>query len=106
MDTEIFTCKSCGAVGPHKCPGPLHYTPPKENTSDNNGGPTDYYRIDPSWKMAQDVIESREMNFSQGNIFKAAFTFNVGRHDASNYERELNKIIYFAQRELDKIKEN
>lgn len=72
-------------------------------SSDNNGGPTDYYRIDPSWTMAQDIIESRRMNFSQGNILKAAFTFNCGRHSSTNYERELNKIIYFAQRELDLI---
>lgn len=73
--------------------------------SRNNGGDTDYYRILENWKFAQDVIEARNMNFSQGNIFKAAFTFNVGRHDASNYERELNKIIWFAQRELERIKE-
>ena len=76
------------------------------DTSANNGGETDYYRIDPSWSMAQDIIEARGMNYSQGNIFKAAFTFNTGRHAASTYERELNKIIYFAQRELDALKEN
>lgn len=74
-----------------------------DTSSDNNGGATDYYRIDPSWVMAQDIIEVRDMNYSQGNIFKVAFTFNIGRHDASNYERELNKIIYFAQRELDQL---
>ena len=70
---------------------------------DNNGGSTDYYKIDPSWKYLQDVIEDRDLNFSQGNILKAAFTFNVGRHEASNYERELNKIIWFAQRELSRL---
>jgi len=75
------------------------------DTSANNGGATDYYRIDPSWSMAQDIIEARSMNYSQGNIFKAAFTFNTGRHAASTYERELNKIIYFAQRELDLLKD-
>lgn len=73
-------------------------------SSDNNGGTTDYYNIDPSWKTAQDIIESREMNFAQGNIFKAAFAFNVGRHKASTYERELNKIAWFVSRELERIK--
>lgn len=77
-----------------------------EDSSDNNGGSTDYYRIKDSWSMAQDVIEDRVMNYSQGNIFKVAFCFNQGRHDATSYERELNKIIYFAQRELDRIKGN
>ena len=72
--------------------------------SKNNGGDTDYYKIKEEWEFAQDIIEDREMNFSQGNIFKAAFTFNVGRHDASNYERELNKIIWFANRELERMK--
>ena len=75
----------------------------KSAKSSNNGGDTDYYRINPDWKMAQDIIEARNMNFSQGNILKAAFTFNIGRHDASTYERELNKIIYFANRELERI---
>ena len=73
--------------------------------SENNGGATDYYRINENWKFAQDIIEDRNMNFSQGNIFKAAFAFNIGRHKASDYERELNKIIWFAQRELERIKD-
>ena len=69
----------------------------------NNGGDTDYYNVEKKWKNAQDIIEDRKMNFAQGNIFKSAFTFNKGRHDATSYERELNKIIWFAQRELNKI---
>lgn len=69
----------------------------------NNGGSTDYYKFHPAWTDCQDVIEARSMNFSQGNIFKVAFCFNVGRHSAVTYERELNKIIWFAQRELDRL---
>lgn len=65
----------------------------------NNGGETDYYYIPAGAVMAQDIIEHREMNFAQGNIFKAAFTFNVGRHDSTDEIRELNKIIYFAERQ-------
>lgn len=73
-------------------------------SSENNGGSTDYYRLKKWWRMAQDIIEARKMNFAQGNIFKAAFTFNTGRHDGTNYERELNKIIYFCKREKKRIK--
>lgn len=69
----------------------------------NNGGSTDYYKFQPDWNECQDIIESRKMNFSQGNIFKSAFCFNVGRHNATDYKRELNKIVYFAQRELERI---
>ena len=74
--------------------------------SQNNGGNTDYYNLKSDWRTVQDIIEDRGMNFSQGNIFKVAATFNVGRHDATNYERELNKIIWFARRELKRIKKD
>jgi len=74
------------------------------DTTVNNGGPTHYYDLDPSWKGAGDIIEGRGMNFNQGTIFKAAFCFNIGRHKATDYERELNKIIYFAKRELAWLK--
>lgn len=70
----------------------------------NCGGSTDYYKIG-NYKDLQDIIENRNMNFAQGNILKAAFCFNVGRHEGTSYERELNKIIYFAERELKRIKE-
>lgn len=72
----------------------------------NNGGSTDYYKFNPEWKDCQDVIEDRKMNFAQGNIFKVAFCFNQGRHEASNYKRELNKIAWFVDRELNRIKVN
>ena len=71
----------------------------------NNGGSTDYYKCQ-GMKDLQDIIENRNMNFAQGNILKAAFCFNVGRHEGTSYERELNKIIYFANRELQRIKNN
>lgn len=75
-----------------------------DDNSINNGGSTDYYKFKENWKECQDIIEDREMNFSQGNIFKSAFCFNIGRHSATDYTRELNKIIYFANRELERVK--
>ena len=70
----------------------------------NNGGSTDYYKFEPEWKECADIIEARVMNYNQGNIFKSAFCFNVGRHSGTDDERELNKIIYFTERELQRIK--
>ncbi len=70
----------------------------------NNGGDTDYYQFKKGWKDAMDIVEDREMNYAQGNIFKVAITFNMGRHDGTDYERELNKIIFFAEREKSRIK--
>lgn len=75
----------------------------RERSSVNNGGTTDYYQFDPQWKQVQDIIEARGMNFSQGNILKAAFCFNTYRHGGTNYERELNKIIWFCKRELQRL---
>ena len=74
-------------------------------SAENNGGSTSYYKMNRKWKDAMDVVEARSMNYSQGNIFKVAFTFNIGRHDGTHYERELNKIVYFANRELERIKQ-
>lgn len=70
----------------------------------NNGGSTDYYKIKSEWKDLQDIIEDRNMSYSQANILKVAFTFNVGRHEGTDAIRDLNKIIYFAQRELNRLK--
>ncbi len=74
-----------------------------ETKEENNGGSTDYYKFKPEWKDCQDIIEDRKMTFAQGNIFKAAFCFNIQRHDGSTPERELNKIIWFAKRLLDEL---
>lgn len=76
-----------------------------KETSHNNGGSTDYYKFNSSWKECGDIIEARNMNYNQGNIFKASFCFNIGRHGGTDYERELNKIIYFTNRELNKLKQ-
>lgn len=74
-----------------------------EEKGHNNGGSTDYYKLKKEWKDCSDIMEDRAMNYNQGNIFKSAFCFNVGRHDGTDYERELNKIVYFAERELKRI---
>ena len=69
----------------------------------NNGGPTDYYDFQEGWDGCGSIIEGRKMNFNQGTILKAAFCFNVGRHAATDEVRELNKIVYYAKRELQRI---
>ena len=74
------------------------------NNSENNGGNTDYYKIEQEWTTLNDIIEASGMSFAQGNILKAAFTLNTSRHKGTHTERELNKIIYYATRELDKLR--
>jgi hypothetical protein len=72
--------------------------------AENNGGHTDYYDIPEGVLILQDYIEMQCMNFNQGNIIKAAWCLNTGRHSGTDYERELNKIIWCANRELKRIK--
>ena len=74
------------------------------SNSENNGGNTDYYKIQPEWTTLNDVIEARDMSFAQGNILKSAFTLNTSRHKGTHTERELNKIIYYAERLLRQLK--
>lgn len=85
-----------------KTKGKINYE--KQTKSTNNGGSTDYYKFNKDWVDLQDVIEERNLNFAQGNILKAAWCLGSNRHAGTNYERELNKIIWFCQRELDRIR--
>ena len=73
----------------------------------NNGGKTDYYQLSSApfpIKDFDDFAEWRQLNGNQFNIGKVAWTFNVGRHSGTDYQRDLNKIIHYAQRELERLK--
>ena len=77
------------------------------HSSLNNGGKTDYYQLGSApfqIKDFDDFAEWRNMNGNQFNMGKVMWTFNVGRHNGTDYERDLNKIIHYAQRELLRIK--
>lgn len=76
---------------------------PTTDDTINNGGSTDYYKINPNWKDLQDIIEDRDMNYAQANLLKVAFTFNKGRHEGTDELREINKVIYFAERIKNEI---
>ncbi|MGL5050675.1 MAG: hypothetical protein ACRC6E_08645, partial [Fusobacteriaceae bacterium] len=69
----------------------------------NNGGSTDYYSVPMNAKDLQDLIEYKEMNFSIGNIFKACYRMGACGH--SDRVRDLNKIVWFAQRELARLEQ-
>lgn len=74
----------------------------EEDNSVNNGGSTDYYKLPAGAKDVQDLIEYKNMNFAIGNCFKALYRLGDCNH--SDKERDLNKIIWFAQRELNLLK--
>ena len=79
----------------------------KIDSSINNGGKTDYYQLKNAPFLINDFddfAEWRGLNGSQFNMGKAMWTFNTGRHSGTNYERDLNKIIHYANRELLRLK--
>lgn len=101
---EIGKCSVCGrynspTTGVCNCANKV-LTP----TSTNNGGTTDYYAVPSSVSTLQDLIELKSMNFAQGNIFKAVYRLNDPHH--SDAIRDLNKIIWFAQRELSRLQKD
>ncbi len=74
-----------------------------EKHSKVKGGSTpEQYSFPAESKELQDLIEYRNMIFAVGNIFKACY--RLGQKDGVSEEYDLNKIIFFAKRELERIK--
>ena len=65
----------------------------------SDGGFSSYYELPPNCIQVQDIISGQDMTFSQGNIFKAAYRWDKKPDLIYN----LNKIIWFAQYELNRI---
>ena len=67
----------------------------------SDGWDTDYYQLPEGAKELQDLIEHKAMNFARGNIFKAAY--RLGGKTGTSAAYDLNKIIWYAQRELARL---
>lgn len=90
-----------------------------EGNGEHSGGSVDYYklRVEHPTHMAEpydvecnDIIEALEMDYAEGNVFKALWRTAAARkgkmkrgHDAK-YDAE--KIIFFGQRLLERAKRN
>lgn len=68
------------------------------------GWASSYYELPEGATELMDLIEYRGMSFAVGNIFKAAY--RLGNKEGTTAEYDLRKIIWFAQRELDRIQRN
>lgn len=69
--------------------------------SNNRGSCPEQYRLPSGALELQDLIEYRHMNFAVGNIFKSCY--RMGHCDHSTVVRDLQKILWFARRELDRV---
>lgn len=74
----------------------------KEDKIVSDGKATAYYDFPVGAVTLNDIIEYKEMSFARGNIFKAAY--RLGEKDGIDDEYDLNKIIYYAERMLNVIK--
>lgn len=62
----------------------------------SDGGSTSYYEIPSGATELNDLIEFKNMNFAQGNIFKACY--RLGEKQDTDIIYDLKKIIFFANR--------
>lgn len=67
----------------------------------SDGGSSNYYAIPANAKDLQDLIEFKRMEFGLANIFKAVYRF--GEKSGTDKRYDMNKIIWFAQRELKRL---
>ena len=73
----------------------------KERLEEPGGSTPSQYGLPPGATDIMDLIEYRKMNFAIGNILKACY--RLGNCSHSDKLRDLRKIIWFSQRELDRI---
>jgi hypothetical protein len=67
----------------------------------NTGWSSSYYELPENAEELQDLIEFKNMNFALGNIFKACY--RMGDKAGTSEVYDLNKIIFYAERELRRI---
>ncbi len=68
----------------------------------SDGSSTSYYKIPEGCTDLIDLIELKNMNFAIGNIFKACF--RLGEKAGNDNMYDLNKIRFFVDREIERVK--
>jgi len=89
-DPELYTYKN-----------PLHLSKPIEKKEHSDGTSADYYKIPTNAKQLQDLISYKDMNAQMGEIFRAVFRYGEVAH--SKKLRDINKIIFYALAEKERL---
>lgn len=79
----------------------LTKTKVNSTVSMSNGSTADYYELPAGAKELQDLISAHNMNAQMGEIGRAWYRY--GRCAHSSRLRDLRKIIFYAQAEIDRI---
>lgn len=114
MDTtqELRLCRTCAhyerEVAGSACDTCLYSSDNKpfwearpDTAVSNDGSTADYYVLPEGATQLQDLISFRNMNAQLGEIQRAVYRYGQGHH--SSRERDLKKIIFYAQAELDRL---
>ena len=67
----------------------------------SDGSTASYYELPSKATQLQDLISYKDMNAQMGEIFRACYRYGEVEH--SGRERDLRKIIYYAQAELERV---
>lgn len=67
----------------------------------SDGSTASYYELPEGAKELQDIISAKNMNAQMGEIFRACMRYGQVEH--SPKERDIKKIIFYAQEELKRI---
>lgn len=74
---------------------------PKTRAATSDGSSADYYKLPADAAQVQDLISYRNMNSQIGEIFRACYRYGQDHH--SPRLRDINKIIFYAQAERDRL---
>ena len=78
---------------------PFRGEPQTRSTSD--GSTASYYELPKDAKELQHLISHKDMNAQMGEIFRA--TYRYGECSHSDKKRDIKKIMFYAQAELDRL---
>jgi len=67
----------------------------------NNGSSADYYDLPIKAKQLQDLISHKDMNGQVAEIFRATYRYGEDHH--SSKVRDLQKIIFYAKAEIERL---
>lgn len=67
----------------------------------SDGSTASYYELPPNALELQHLIAYKNMNAQLGEIFRA--TYRYGQVEHSERERDLKKIIFYANAELERL---
>lgn len=98
----VTQCKECG---PEEEDGPWAEGWDKRSEKGpeiSDGSSADYYRLPAGATELQHLISAKNMNAQIGEMFRALY--RMGEVSHSPRERDLKKIIFYAEAELERLK--